>query len=288
MYQYTDFDQQFVKLRAAQYRDQLERNLAGQLGDDEFRPLRLQNGWYIQRYAPMLRIAVPYGEMSSTQLRVLARIAREYDQPTAETLPRSAGKTGRARRGAAARRRPCGRPEGRLRPLHHPAERAVQLDSAGQERRRDGPAGQREHARHPDQRQLHPQHHHRRRWPASPWTRSPTRARSAKSCASGARCIPSSRSCRASSRSPSNGAREDRAAIGWYDIGLQLLRSDAGELGFKVLVGGGMGRTPVIGTVVREFLPWDAGPELPRSRGSASTTATAGATTSGRRASRSW
>src|SRR5512141_643983 len=84
MYQYTDFDKQFIRQRAAQYRDMLERNLAGQLGDDEFRPLRLQNGWYIQRYAPMLRIAVPYGEISSRQLRVLAKIAREYDQPSHE------------------------------------------------------------------------------------------------------------------------------------------------------------------------------------------------------------
>lgn len=81
MYQYTEFDRQFVKARAAQYRDQLERNLAGTLGDEEFKPLRLQNGWYIQRYAPMLRVAVPYGELSSTQLRVLATIARDYDQP---------------------------------------------------------------------------------------------------------------------------------------------------------------------------------------------------------------
>src|SRR6185369_3638346 len=81
MYQYTEFDQQFIKARAAQFRDQLERNLAGQLGDDEFRPLRLQNGWYIQRYAPMARISVPYGELSSAQLRVLAKVAREYDKP---------------------------------------------------------------------------------------------------------------------------------------------------------------------------------------------------------------
>ena len=80
MYQYTDFDRQFVHQRAAQYRDQLERNLAGTLGDDEFRPLRLQNGWYVQRHAPMLRIAVPYGEISSKQVRALARIAREYDR----------------------------------------------------------------------------------------------------------------------------------------------------------------------------------------------------------------
>src|SRR3954467_6101855 len=84
MYQYTEFDKQFVRARADQYRDQLERNLAGTLGDEEFRPLRLQNGWYVQRYAPMLRVAVPYGELSSRQIRALAVIAREYDEPEAE------------------------------------------------------------------------------------------------------------------------------------------------------------------------------------------------------------
>ena len=83
MYQYTDFDRQFIRQRAAQHRDQLERNLKGELSDDEFRPLRLQNGWYIQRYAPMLRVAVPYGELASRQLRALAQIARQYDQPSA-------------------------------------------------------------------------------------------------------------------------------------------------------------------------------------------------------------
>src|SRR5687767_7237914 len=86
MYQYTEFDRQFVRNRAAQYRDQLERNLAGKLSDDEFRPLRLQNGWYIQRYAPMLRVAVPYGEISGDQLRVLAKIARDYDRPDPQLL----------------------------------------------------------------------------------------------------------------------------------------------------------------------------------------------------------
>ena len=83
MYQYTDFDRQFIRERAAQHRDQLERNLRGELTDDEFRPLRLQNGWYVQRYAPMLRVAVPYGELASRQLRVLSKIARDYDQPSA-------------------------------------------------------------------------------------------------------------------------------------------------------------------------------------------------------------
>ena len=77
MYQYTDFDRQFVHARAAQYRDQLQRHLSGSLPDDAFRPLRLQNGWYLQRYAPMLRVAVPYGELNSAQLRVLARVAGE-------------------------------------------------------------------------------------------------------------------------------------------------------------------------------------------------------------------
>jgi sulfite reductase (NADPH) hemoprotein beta-component len=77
MYQYTEFDKQFVRARAAQHRDQLERFEAGQLTGDEFKPLRLQNGWYVQRYAPMLRVAVPYGEISAPQLNVLAQIARE-------------------------------------------------------------------------------------------------------------------------------------------------------------------------------------------------------------------
>jgi sulfite reductase (NADPH) hemoprotein beta-component len=80
MYQYTEFDRQFVRKRAAQYRDQLERNLAGTLSDDEFRPLRLQNGWYVQRFAPMLRVAVPYGELSSPSCGCWPRIARDYDR----------------------------------------------------------------------------------------------------------------------------------------------------------------------------------------------------------------
>ena len=79
MYQYSDFDRQFVQLRAAQFRDQLQRWQAGTLHGDEFKPLRLQNGWYVQRFAPMLRVAVPYGELSSPQLRVLAQVARDFD-----------------------------------------------------------------------------------------------------------------------------------------------------------------------------------------------------------------
>src|SRR5262245_60829907 len=80
MYIYDDIDQRIVDERVAQYRDQTRRYLAGELTDDEFRPLRLQNGLYIQRHAPMLRIAVPYGLLASRQLRKLAHIARVYDR----------------------------------------------------------------------------------------------------------------------------------------------------------------------------------------------------------------
>ena len=80
MYKYDAIDQQIVNERVAQYRDQTNRYLAGELSEDEFRPLRLQNGLYIQRHAPMLRIAVPYGMLSSKQLRKLAAIAKRYDK----------------------------------------------------------------------------------------------------------------------------------------------------------------------------------------------------------------
>src|SRR6266516_1352493 len=80
MYRYDQYDQKIVNERVAQFRDQTRRFLAGELTEDEFRPLRLQNGLYLQRYAPMLRIAIPYGLLSSRQLRMLARIAREYDR----------------------------------------------------------------------------------------------------------------------------------------------------------------------------------------------------------------
>src|SRR5262245_13888648 len=80
MYRYDSFDQRIVQERVAQYRNQLERHLAGKIGEEEFRPLRLQNGLYIQRHAPMLRIAIPYGHLSPVQLRKLAHIARHYDR----------------------------------------------------------------------------------------------------------------------------------------------------------------------------------------------------------------
>lgn len=80
MYRYDSIDQQLIDERVAQHRDQIERNLAGQLSDDELRPLRLQNGLYIQRHGPMLRIAIPYGMLAAKQLRKLAEISRRYDR----------------------------------------------------------------------------------------------------------------------------------------------------------------------------------------------------------------
>ncbi len=88
MYLYTDFDQQLLNQRVAQFRDQTERYLAGKLTEDEYRPLRLQNGLYVQRYAPMLRIAVPYGLLNSTQLRKVAEISQEYDRGYAHVSTR--------------------------------------------------------------------------------------------------------------------------------------------------------------------------------------------------------
>src|ERR1041385_7448931 len=80
MYRYDETDQKLVDERVAQFRDQTERHLAGKLSVDEFRPLRLRNGLYIQRFAPMLRVSIPYGLLSTPQLRMLAHIARKYDK----------------------------------------------------------------------------------------------------------------------------------------------------------------------------------------------------------------
>ena len=257
MYQYTDFDKQFIRQRAAQYRDQLERNLAGQLGDDEFRPLRLQNGWYIQRYAPMLRIAVPYGELSSTQLRVLARIAREYDQPTAEIFTDA-----QARQDALG---PVPVPGGgfvasRLKVGygHFTTRQNVQFNWIPLVKSADV------------MELLASVNMHGIQTSGNCIRNITTEERAGIAVDEIADPRPFCEILRQwSTLHPEfaflprkfkvavNGSREDRAAIGWYDVGLQLLRSEAGELGFKVLVGGGMGRTPIIGTVVREFLPWN-------------------------------
>ncbi len=248
MYHYTEFDRQFVKLRAAQHRDQLERWQKGQLTDEEFRPLRLQNGWYVQRYAPMLRVAVPYGEISAKQLSVLATIAKDYDQPEDELFAKAQaqqdllpGKSPKLIKGYG----------------HFTTRQNVQFNWIPLSKSADvmdllatvdmhGIQTSGNCIRNITTDELagvavdevvdpRPYAEILRQWS----TLHPEFAFLPRKF-----------------KIAITGAKEDRAAIGWHDVGLQLVKNVAGEVGFKVWVGGGMGRTPIIGTLVREFLPW--------------------------------
>jgi sulfite reductase (NADPH) hemoprotein beta-component len=252
MYQYTEFDKQFVRARAAQHRDQLERWQAGQLSDDEFKPLRLQNGWYVQRYAPMLRVAVPYGEISAPQLKVLAQIARDYDTPDAALLaeaqatqdkiagssskvsPKLASNYGHftTRQNVQFNWIPLSKSADVMDLLASVNMHGIQTSgNCIRNTTTDELAGvavdevvdPRPYAELIRQwSTLHPE-----------FAFLPRKFKIAIT-----------------------GATEDRAAIGWHDVGLQMVKNAAGEVGFKVLVGGGMGRTPVVGSQIRAFLPW--------------------------------
>jgi sulfite reductase (NADPH) hemoprotein beta-component len=257
MYQYTEFDREFVKARAAQYRDQLTRWQAGQLPEDEFRPLRLQNGWYVQRYAPMLRVAVPYGELSSAQVRVLAKIAREYDQPNAALFHEAQAKQDKLgpvnlKNGlSVSSKLTTGYAHFTTRqnvqynwiPLDKSAEVMDLLASVSMHGIqtsgnciRNITSDERAGIAVDEIADPRPFGEILRQWSTlhPEFAFLPRKFKIAIS-----------------------GAREDRAATAWHDVGLHLIRNAEGELGFKVLVGGGMGRTPVIGTVIREFLPWN-------------------------------
>ncbi len=250
MYQYTDFDRQFVRARAAQYRDQLERNLAGTLSDDEFRPLRLQNGWYVQRYAPMLRVAVPYGEISADQVRVLAQIARDYDQPH-QALFDKAQATQDKIGGIAAPALTWGYAHFTTRqnvqfnwiPLDKSADvmdllASVNLHGIQTSGNciRNITSDERAGIAVDEVADPRPFGEIMRQWS----TLHPEFAFLPRKF-----------------KIAITGATEDRAATAWHDVGLHLLRNDEGELGFRVLVGGGMGRTPITASVIREFLPWN-------------------------------
>ena len=245
MYQYSDFDRQFVQQRAAQFRDQLERAEAGTLGGDEFKPLRLQNGWYIQRFAPMLRVAVPYGEISSAQLRVLAKIARDYDHKEDHDV----SKANAALADVPTLPDRCGHFTTRQNvqynwiPLHRAADVMDLLASVNlhgiqtsgnciRNITTDALAG----IAVDEVADPRPFSEIMRQWS----TLHPEFAFLPRKF-----------------KIAITGAREDRAATPWHDVGLRLLRNVDGDLGFQVRVGGGMGRTPIIGTVVREFLPWN-------------------------------
>jgi sulfite reductase (NADPH) hemoprotein beta-component len=245
MYQYSDFDRQFVQQRAAQFRDQLERRLNGSLLEDEFKPLRLQNGWYVQRFAPMLRVAVPYGEIASNQLRVLAKIAREFDHKEDNDISNAVV----ALADVPSLPDRCAHFTTRSNvqynwiPLHRAADVMDLLASVNMHGIQtsgncirnittdalagiavDEVADPRPFAEIMRQwSTLHPE-----------FAFLPRKFKIAIT-----------------------GAREDRSASAWHDVGLRLLHNVDGDLGFQVRVGGGMGRTPIIGSVIREFLPWN-------------------------------
>ncbi|ODU09916.1 MAG: nitrite reductase [Rubrivivax sp. SCN 71-131] len=233
MYRYTDFDRAFVRARAAQFRDQLRRHRDGELSDDELRPLRVQNGWYIQRHAPMLRIAVPYGEIASRQLRALARIAREHDLRDAGT-PRQRGGYGHftTRHNLQFNWIPLSEAADVMDKLAEVDMHGIQTSgNCIRNITTDALAGFA-----PDE-EVDPRPYAEllRQWSTlhPEFAFLPRKFKIAL-----------------------HGAAEDRAASGWHDIGLQLHRNAAGEVGFRVWAGGGMGRTPIIARLMADFVPW--------------------------------
>ena len=250
MYQYTEFDRQFVQARASQYRDQLTRNQAGTLADDDFRPLRLQNGWYVQRYAPMLRVAVPYGELNSAQLRVLAQVAAQYDTPERQVIAHAQRSQDQIGNGIAP---PLVSNTGHFTtrqnvqfnwiPLAKSADvmdllASVHLHGIQTSGNciRNITSDERAGIAVDEVVDPRPYAEVLRQWS----TLHPEFAYLPRKF-----------------KIAITGSVEDRAAIAWHDVGLRVLRNAAGEVGFQVLVGGGMGRTPVIASEIRAFLPWN-------------------------------
>ena len=223
MYLYTDLDQQLVNERVAQFRDQTQRYLAGTLSEDEYRPLRLQNGLYVQRYAPMLRIAVPYGLLNSKQLRKIADITRKYDRgyahistrqniqlnwPALENVPDILAELATVQMHAIQTSGNC-------------------IRNTTTDQFAGVVAGEIEDPR--------PTCELIRQWS----TFHPEFA-----------FLPRKFKIAVSALEES-----DRAATALHDIGVYLVKNAAGELGYKILVGGGLGRTPIIGSVIRDYLP---------------------------------
>jgi sulfite reductase (NADPH) hemoprotein beta-component len=222
MYQYDQYDHLIVRERIAQYRDQVQRRLSGELTEEEFLPLRLQNGLYMQRHAYMLRIAVPYGLLASKQMRMFAHIARKYDRGYGhfttrqniqfnwielEQTPDILTDLASVEMHAIQTSGNC------IRNVTADEFAGVAADEIVDPR---------------------PYAEVLRQWSTfhPEFIALPRKFKVAI-----------------------NGAVEDRAAIAIHDIGLTAVKNEAGEIGFKVMVGGGMGRTPILGSVIREFLP---------------------------------
>jgi sulfite reductase (NADPH) hemoprotein beta-component len=222
MYRYDQYDFLIVKERLAQFRDQVRRRLADELTEEEFLPLRLQNGLYLQRHAYMYRIAIPYGLLSSTQLRKLAFIAREYDRGYGHFTTRQNIQFNWIRL------------EDTPDILEHlNSVEMHSIQTSGNDVRNtttDQYAGVA-----PDE-LLDPRPYAElvRQWSTfhPEFAYLPRKFKIAF-----------------------NAATEDRAAIDMHDIGINVVRNEQGEIGFRVLVGGGLGRTPILGSYIREFLP---------------------------------
>jgi sulfite reductase (NADPH) hemoprotein beta-component len=224
MYRYTEFDQRMVDERVAQYRDQVARYLRGELTDDEFRPLRLRNGLYLQRHAPMLRLAIPYGLLSARQMRMLAHVARTWDRGYGHFTTRQNIQFNWPRLEDS--------PD-ILQALATVEMHAIQTSgNAVRNITTDPLAGVA-----PDE-QVDPRPYCEllRQWSTfhPEFSYLP---RKFKIALTGARDV-------------------DRAATAMHDIGLYLKRDGAGAVVVDVLAGGGMGRTPVVGTIIRRDLPW--------------------------------
>ena len=222
MYRYDAVDKTLVNERVAQFRDQTRRFLAGELTEDEFKHLRLRNGLYIQRHAPMLRVAIPYGLLSSLQLRTLGSIARRYDRsyghfttrqniqfnwPKLEAIPDILAELAQVEMHAIQTSGNC------IRNTTSDHLAGVTPDEL------EDPRPWCEIIRQWST--FHPE-----------FTYLPRKFKIAVT-----------------------GAPQDRAASLVHDVGVHIVRGPTGELGFEILAGGGLGRTPIIGQVVREFLP---------------------------------
>ena len=223
MYHYDETDKAIVHARVKQFRGQTERFLAGQLSEDDFRPLRLQNGLYIQRHAPMLRIAIPYGMLSSAQLRALASVTQKYDRGTGHFTTRQ-----------NLQLNWVALPEvpNILEDLANVEMHAIQTSgNCIRNITTDHFAG----VAADEIADPRPWAEVLRQWSTfhPEFAYLPRKFKIAIS-----------------------GTTEDRAAIRVHDVGLQIVKNDAGEIGFTVYAGGGLGRTPLIGQKMIDFLPW--------------------------------
>jgi len=223
MYQYNDIDRRLVQERVVQFRDQTQRHLSGELSVDEFRPLRLQNGLYVQRHAPMMRLAIPYGTLSSKQLRTLAGITRRFDRGFGHFTTRQNLQLN----WVDLKQAPDILEELASADLH-----AIQTSgNCIRNITTDPLAG------------VAPQEVADPR----PW---------AEILRQWSTFHPEFAYLPRKFKIACSGGEDDAAFVRIHDLGFQLVRAADGQIGFRVWVGGGLGRTPILAKVLREFLPW--------------------------------